>query len=277
MSVSLDDTSISGVVAIIPARYGASRLPGKPLLDVWGTPMIVRVAERATMARFVNRVIVATDDQRIVDVVNAAGFESRLTAATHETGTDRLAEVARDLDASIIVNVQGDEPLLEPAAIDSAIEPLLEDPTLVMSTTCEPLESAQLILDPNVVKVVTDARGFALYFSRSPIPLPREEVRHHGSLEAALTRNPDLSNLFAKHTGLYVYRREFLLHLAGLPRTRLERVESLEQLRAIEHGFRIRVVAVSHRSIGVDTLEDLDNLREFMRTHPDAGEISEDS
>lgn len=271
MSMNPDDQSGKHVVAIIPARYGSSRLPGKPLLDLGGTPMIVRVARRAGMARLVDRVIVATDDQRIAEVVNAAGYEARMTSATHETGTDRLAEVAGELEAEIIVNVQGDEPLLDPSAIDSAIEPLLEDTTLLMSTTCEPLESAELILDPSVVKVVTDEDGFALYFSRSPIPLPRDEVRRCGSLEAALEHNPDLTSLFAKHTGLYAYRREFLLRYATLPRTRLERIESLEQLRALEHGFRIRVVSVGHHSIGVDTPEDLETLRQFIELHPDIG------
>jgi 3-deoxy-manno-octulosonate cytidylyltransferase (CMP-KDO synthetase) len=229
------------------------------------------------MARLVNRVIVATDDARIAQVVDAAGYEARITSSTHETGTDRLAEVARDLRAEIIVNVQGDEPLLDAGAIDAAIEPLIEDATLVMSTTSEPLDSVDLILDPNVVKVVSDAEGFALYFSRSPIPVPRDEVRQAGGLEAALRTNPELTGLFAKHTGLYAYRREFLLRFAKLPRTRLERIESLEQLRALENGFRIKVVPVSHRSRGVDTPEDLASLREYIRTHPDADEISGDN
>ncbi len=255
----------SKVVAIIPARYASTRLPGKPILDIGGKPMVVRVAERARQVSAINRVIIATDDQRIFDAVAAAGEEVMLTSPDHPTGTDRLAEVAAKLDAEIIVNVQGDEPLIEPATIEAALAPLLADSSIVMSTTSEPIESAADLLNPNVVKVVTDPACFALYFSRSPIPFPRAAVQQHGSLEAALAAEPALLGRYAKHTGMYVYRREFLLKYAKLPSTPLEQTELLEQLRALEHGHKIKVVKVAHRSIGVDTPEDLERVRQIYR------------
>ena len=211
------------------------------------------------------RVIVATDDQRVFDVVQAAGEEVWMTSPEHRTGTDRLAEVAAQLDADIIVNVQGDEPLIEPATIDAAVAPLLEDRSLVMSTTCEPLETPADVLNPNIVKVVTDTAGLALYFSRNPLPYARAEAQTHGSLEAALQAQPELLTRYAKHTGLYAYRRDFLLTYAKLPPTPLEQAELLEQLRALEHGYRIRVVKVAHRSIGVDTPEDVELVSRLLR------------
>lgn len=252
------------VVAIIPARYASTRLPGKPILDIGGKPMVVRVAERARQVAVIDRIIIATDDQRIFDAVTAAGEEAMMTSPDHSTGTDRLAEVAAQCDADIIVNVQGDEPLIEPATIESALAPLLADNSIVMSTTAEPIESAADLLNPNVVKVVTDPQGFALYFSRSPIPFPRAAIQEHGSLEAAIAAEPALLSRFAKHTGMYVYRREFLLRYAKLPSTPLEQSELLEQLRALEHGYRIKVVNVAHRSIGVDTPEDLERVRKIF-------------
>jgi 3-deoxy-manno-octulosonate cytidylyltransferase (CMP-KDO synthetase) len=234
-------------VAIIPARYASTRLPGKPLLSIAGKPMVVRVCERAAAARTISRVLVATDDSRIYDAVRAAGHECRMTSDRHETGTDRLAEVAASLDADFLVNVQGDEPLLAPATIDAAVEALAADPGSVVATTCEPLDGLDALRDPNVVKVVTRADGRALYFSRAPIPHFRDGA-------------PDLS-LCRKHTGLYVYRRDFLLEYARMPQTPLELAERLEQLRILERGFDIRVVEVSDRSIGVDTPADLDRVR----------------
>lgn len=251
------------VVALIPARYASTRLPGKPLLDIGGKPMIVRVVERARQAAAIQRVIVATDDERVFAAVRAAGEEAWMTSPDHRTGTDRLAEVAAQLDADLIVNVQGDEPLIEPATIDAAIAPLLADASIMMGTTCEPIESAADLLNPNVVKVVTDSAGFALYFSRNPIPYPRAEAQAHNGLEAALQAQPELLARYAKHTGLYAYRRDFLLQYAKLPPTLLEQTELLEQLRALEHGYRIRVVNVPHRSIGVDTPEDLELVRQL--------------
>lgn len=252
------------VVAIIPARYASTRLPGKPLIEIAGKPMILRVVERAKQATTISRVIVATDDQRVFEAVAEADQEVVMTSPDHATGTDRLAEVAATLDADIIVNVQGDEPLIEPSTIEAAVAPLLADPSIVMSTTCEPIESAEDTLKSNVVKVVVDRAGFALYFSRNPIPFPRAAVLEYGSVEAALRAHPELLKTFNKHTGLYAYRRDFLLRYAELPPTPLEQSEALEQLRALEHGYKIKVVPVAHRSIGVDTPEDLELARRMI-------------
>ena len=252
------------ITAIIPARYASSRLPGKPLLEIAGKPMILHVVERAQSVSAINRVIVATDDERIFQVVTAAGAEAMMTSPTHPTGTDRLAEVAAQLDAEIIVNVQGDEPFIAPATIEAALQPLLEDASIVMATTCEPILSAADLLNPNVVKVVMDRAGFALYFSRQPIPFPRAEVLAHGDLTVALQAQPELLDRFAKHTGMYVYRHTFLLEYARLSPTPLEQAEALEQLRALEHGYRIKVIKAAHRSIGIDTSEDLAAARNLM-------------
>ncbi len=249
------------VIAIIPARYASSRLPGKPLLEIGGKAMILRVVECATSVKSINKVIVATDDQRIFEAVNQAGYEAVMTRADHQTGTDRLAEVAEKLDAEIIVNVQGDEPFIEAATIEAALQPLLLDEKILMATTCEPIDSVADVINPNVVKVVRDQKNFALYFSRHPIPFLRAAVQQYGSIENALRTQPELLKAFFKHTGLYVYRREFLLQYAKLPLTFLEQAEALEQLRALENGFRIKVVEVAHRSIGIDTPEDLEAVR----------------
>jgi 3-deoxy-manno-octulosonate cytidylyltransferase (CMP-KDO synthetase) len=253
------------VTAIIPARYASSRLPGKPLLELMGKPMILHVVERARAVKAIGRVIVATDDERILTAVNGAGAEAWMTSPHHQTGTDRLAEVAAQLDSDIIVNVQGDEPFIEPATIEAALQPLLDDASLEMATTSEPLDTAEDVLNPNVVKVVTDRAGFACYFSRQPIPFPRADVQAHGSLAAALEARPELLRLYAKHTGLYVYRREFLLRFATLEPTPLERTEALEQLRALEHGYRIRVIPAVHSSLGVDTPEDWEKASRLLR------------
>jgi 3-deoxy-manno-octulosonate cytidylyltransferase (CMP-KDO synthetase) len=231
---------------IIPARYGSTRFPGKPLADLWGKPIIQHVWERSRQSRLADRVIVATDDERIAGVARAFGAEVAMTRADHPTGTDRVAEVAQALDSDIIADVQGDEPLIDPAVIDAAIAPLAEDSSISMGTVCCPIEETAELVNPNIVKVVLDRRGFALYFSRLPIPFVRDQ-------HADTTRY--------RHLGLYVYRRDFLLSLAGLAPTPLEQAERLEQLRVLEHGHRLRVVIVRHASPGVDTPEDLERLR----------------
>jgi len=253
------------VVCIIPARYSSSRLPGKPLLEIGGRPMIVRVVERALAARGVARVVVATDDERILEAVGAAGHEAVLTRADHASGSDRLAEAAASIEADVVVNVQGDEPLIAPETIERAVAALAEDEEAVVSTTSEPVGRAEDVLSPDVVKVVADARGRALYFSRSPVPFPREAVRRHGSLAAALAAEPGLLASFRKHTGLYAYRRDFLLEYARWPPSALERAESLEQLRILERGRHVRVVEAAAPSIGVDTEEDLRRVRALFR------------
>jgi 3-deoxy-manno-octulosonate cytidylyltransferase (CMP-KDO synthetase) len=258
------------VIAIIPARFGSTRLPGKALLDLGGKPMIVRVVDRARASQKIDRVIVATDDERIREAVIAFGHEAVITQTDHATGTDRLAEVAATLDAELIVNVQGDEPLISAETIDRAVAALESDFDSDVATAWEPIETAEDILDPNVVKVVLDEKCRALYFSRAPIPFPRIAVQKYGSVEAALEHQTELIATFKKHTGLYVYRRELLLSFAKWPATELERQEGLEQLRALERGVRIRVVESAAPSIGVDTQSDLDRVRELISRQPAA-------
>lgn len=238
--------------------------------------MICRVVERALAARNVSRAIVATDDQRIVDAVRSAGFEAVMTSAAHRSGTDRIAEVAASLrEADTIVNVQGDEPLISPLTIERAVDAIHENKdewervkgneeggeAIGIVTTWEPMVSAADVLNPDVVKIVVDSHGRAVYFSRSPVPYPRDAAQQHGTLKAALETEPGLLATFRKHTGLYVYRREVLLRFASWPQSELEKLESLEQLRALEHGVTIKAIEASTASIGVDTLRDLERVR----------------
>ena len=227
--------------------------------------MICWVVERALAAGNVSRAIVATDNERIAEAVKAAGFEAVMTDRKHRSGTDRIAEVAASLnDADIIVNVQGDEPLISPATIERAVEALREVTDVRIVTTWEPVESAADVLNPDVVKVVVDDRERAIYFSRSPVPYPREAARKHGSIETAILNEPGLLTTFRKHTGLYVYRRDVLLKFAQWPQSDLERLESLEQLRALERGVEIKAIKASATSIGVDTIADLERVRRLV-------------
>ena len=245
----------SQIVAVIPARYDSTRLPGKVLADIAGRPMVEHVYRRVAAARGVDAVVVATDDERVAAAVRSFGGIARMTRATHRTGTDRIAEVAADLSCGIVLNVQGDEPMIEPAMIEQVIAPLAADPAAVMSTVYCAITDPSDHANPNVVKVVSDRQGRALYFSRAPIPHLRD-IR--------LRRLPPAY----KHIGLYGYRRAFLLTLAALPQTPLELSESLEQLRALEHGYRIHAVETQHDSIGVDTPEDLDRVRRQLLAVP---------
>jgi 3-deoxy-manno-octulosonate cytidylyltransferase (CMP-KDO synthetase) len=251
-------------VAVIPARYSSTRLPGKPLLDIAGRPLVVWVAERARAASSISRTIVATDDPRIVDAASAAGFDAVITRSDHLSGTDRIAEVAHNLSADIIVNVQGDEPLIDPETINRAVNALIEDSNAQMSTTCEPIAAAADVLNRSVVKLTFDENGLATGFSRNPIPFPNQAVENYGSLETALGADPALLNSFRKHTGLYAYRRDFLLKFARWPASESETRESLEQLRALDHGVKIKVVEAASPSIGVDTPEDLERVQAMM-------------
>src|SRR5262245_30904997 len=237
------------VVAIIPARYASTRLPGKPLADLDGRPMIEHVFRRASMSPVVSETIVATDDLRIATRVNEFGGKVRLTKA-HETGTDRLAEVAASLDCDIVVNVQGDEPLVDPGAITELVAPFATDPGLQMSTLYRRIHDADDLTNPNVAKVVLDRGGFALYFSRAPIPHVRD----------ARGGWPPMY----RHIGLYAYRRSALLVLASLDQTPLERAEGLEQLRALEHGIRIKAVETRYDTIGVDHPQDLEQVPRLL-------------
>ena len=226
--------------------------------------MICWVVERALAAKRVARAIVATDDERIRDVVMSAGYEAIMTSPNHTSGTDRVAEVAKGLnDAAIIVNIQGDEPMISPLTIDRAVDEMASG-DLGIVTTWEPIDSADSVVNPAVVKVVLDETGRAVYFSRSPVPFPRDAVREHGTIEAALAAEPSLLSTFHKHTGLYVYRRDVLLEFASWPQSRLEQIEALEQLRALEHGLHIKAIQASTSSIGVDTFDDLVRARKLV-------------
>jgi 3-deoxy-manno-octulosonate cytidylyltransferase (CMP-KDO synthetase) len=246
---AVDSSPPLEVVAVIPARYASTRFPGKPLADIDGRPMIEHVYRRAAASTAVSRVIVATDDLRIATTVTGFGGNVRLTRADHQTGTDRLAEVAASLDCDVVVNVQGDEPLLDPRAITEAVAPF-RDPAISITTLFRRISSPAELSNPNVVKVVLDRGGFALYFSRAAIPHARDPRGGWPPLY--------------KHIGLYAYRRSALLVLAALEPTPLERAEMLEQLRALEHGIRIKAVETAYDTIGVDTPEDLEEVRRLL-------------
>jgi len=253
----------SSVLAVIPARFHSTRLPGKILAEIAGRPMIEHVFRRTSAATLIHAAVVATDDVRIAEAVAAFGGAAIMTSPDHASGTDRIAEVVRQLPCRLVVNVQGDEPLIAPDTIDAAVAPMLADPALEMSTLSRPLKDLHEFTSPHVVKVVTDLSGRALYFSRSPIPGhqlgPDEAFRSASSVSSAA------------HVGLYVYRRDVLLKLAALPPAPLETAESLEQLRALSHGIGIRVVPTRHASAGVDTPEDLERVRQSMTApHPGA-------
>jgi 3-deoxy-manno-octulosonate cytidylyltransferase (CMP-KDO synthetase) len=217
--------------------------------------MIEHVYRRAAAARGIDAVIVATDDRRIADAVAAFGGRARMTRSTHRTGTDRVAELAADLMCDIVVNVQGDEPLIDPAMITAVVEPFRDDLAVQMTTARRVLTDPDDLLNPHVVKVVADANGDALYFSRSAIP------NGAGTASSAAGSSAPTGGTAFVHVGLYAFRRDFLLRFAALPQTPLEVVESLEQLRALEHGYRIRTVVTEHHSIGVDTPDDLERAR----------------
>jgi 3-deoxy-manno-octulosonate cytidylyltransferase (CMP-KDO synthetase) len=240
------------VLAVIPARYSSTRFPGKPLTSIAGKPMIERVWERARAASLVSKVVVATDDERIAAAVKSFGGEALMTRADHRSGTERVAEVAAaHTHAEIVVNVQGDMPLIEPAAIDAAIEAVTGDEEVRVGTLAVPITNPADIMDPNVVKTVLDFDGNALYFSRAPIPWVRDR---EGSVHAK----------FLKHLGLYVFRRDALLEFATFPQGDLERIEQLEQLRWLENGYRIRVAETEYKTVEVDTPEDVKRVEQLL-------------
>jgi 3-deoxy-manno-octulosonate cytidylyltransferase (CMP-KDO synthetase) len=240
------------ILAVIPARYASTRLPGKPLVSIAGKPMIERVWERARRASRVSQVIVATDDERIVKAVKSFGGEAVLTRVDHRSGTERVAEVAvAHPDAEIVVNVQGDMPLIEPAAIDVAIEAVRSEEDARVGTLAVPITNPAEIMDPNIVKAVLDFDGNALYFSRAPIPWVRD-------------RGDTIHAKHLKHVGLYVFRREALLEFATFPQGDLERIEQLEQLRWLENGYRIRVEETECKTVEVDTPEDVNRVEQLL-------------
>jgi 3-deoxy-manno-octulosonate cytidylyltransferase (CMP-KDO synthetase) len=245
-------------IAIIPARYASTRLPGKPLVSLSGKTMIERVWERTRSASKISRVIIATDDERIVQAASGFGAVAVMTRPEHRSGTERIAEVAATLagkNDEIFVNVQGDEPLIEPAAIDTAVEAVESDKTVSVATLMVPIAKPAGIMDPNIVKVVVDFDGNALYFSRAPIPWVRD-------------RNTPVHAQHMKHLGLYAFRRDALLDFPTLPLGDLERIEQLEQLRWMENGYKIRLAETPHDSVSVDVPEDVVHVEELLReTH----------
>jgi 3-deoxy-manno-octulosonate cytidylyltransferase (CMP-KDO synthetase) len=239
------------ILGVIPARFASSRFPGKVLAQISSKSMLQHVYERASLARYLTATIIATDDERVYAAARSFGARVVMTRADHVSGTDRVAEAASAENAELVVNIQGDEPLIDPAAIDAAILPLAHDPEIVMGTLKKAIEDPREITDANVVKVVTDRHGDAIYFSRCPIPYERDQAR---------------PGTHFKHIGLYVYRRDFLLGYSALPVGPLEQAERLEQLRALENGYRIRVVETECESLGVDTPEDLERVCRLFET-----------
>lgn len=235
-------------IGVIPARYASSRLPGKPLADIAGKTMIEHVYRRAEQAKSLQAIYVATDDQRIYQSVRSFGGNVVMTREDHRSGTDRIAEAVGELDVDVVVNIQGDEPLLDPAEIDAVVAPFVGRPDLEMTTAAVAITDPRDVADPSVVKVVLNLRGDALYFSRLPLPFYR-----------SVEDGPHL-----KHIGLYAYRKEFLLTYARLAPTPLETIEQLEQLRVLENGYRIHVVLTEKDAISVDTPEDLERVRSLM-------------
>ncbi len=240
------------ILGVIPARYASSRFPGKALAPIGPKTMLQHVYERVSLARYLTNVIIATDDQRIHDEARRFGAAVRMTRPEHLSGTDRVAEVASADAAEWIVNIQGDEPLIDPGAIDAAILPLLDEPSIPMGTLKKRIEDPREIDDPNVVKVVTDRFQNAIYFSRSTIPYPRDRARSEEPV------------VHYKHIGLYVYRRDFLLRYSEMPVGPLEKAERLEQLRALENGHKIRIVETEYESVGVHTPEDLERAAKLF-------------
>jgi 3-deoxy-manno-octulosonate cytidylyltransferase (CMP-KDO synthetase) len=238
-------------LGVIPARLASSRFPGKVLAQISSKTMLQHVYERASQARYLTSTIIATDDDQVYQVARSFGARVIMTRPDHPSGTDRVAEAASSENAAIVVNIQGDEPLIDPAAIDAAILPIVDDPDVVMTTLMKRIEDPREVTDPNVVKVVTDRQGDAIYFSRCPIPFVREGM-------------PQRRQHHFKHIGLYTYRRDFLLEYSTLPIGPLEQAERLEQLRALENGYRIRVVETEYESLGVDTPDDLERVSKLF-------------
>jgi 3-deoxy-manno-octulosonate cytidylyltransferase (CMP-KDO synthetase) len=250
------------IIAVIPARYASSRLPGKPLADIHGRPMIVHVYERVAKHPGLAQTIVATDDERIAAAVKFAGGTVYMTRADHASGTDRIAEVAAGLEADLIVNVQGDEPMFDRRMLDDALAPFYADPTLRFGTVRAVIADRDEIFNPNCVKVVVDDHDRAIYFSRAPIPFARE-VFETTDGRWTIRESPPLPT-FYKHLGLYVYRRDFLLEYASWPPSALEQIERLEQLRALERGIAIACPLTPHATISVDTPDDLAAVRRLL-------------
>ena len=245
------------IIGVIPARFGSSRLPGKPLIEIEGKPLIQYVYERAQRLRKLDKLLVATDDERIFNKVRQFGGQAKLTSAECNSGSDRVAEVIKDISCDVVVNIQGDEPFFEPATVEEMIEALIENPEIQISSACVRVRNPEEIKNENVVKVVLDKDDFALYFSRSPIPCFQE----------------GRGEVF-KHLGFYAFRRDFLLKFTQWPATPLEKAEKLEQLRILENGYRIKLVKSRFDSLGIDTTEDFKKAKEVLKRFLKNPEIS---
>ena len=250
------------ILAVIPARWASTRFPGKPLALIQGKPMIQWVAEQAEKARLVSEVVVATDDMRISNAVNKFGGRAIMTSTEHSTGTDRVAEVAETIECGIVVNVQGDEPLIPPENIDLVIRPLIDSSDPPVSTLMTALCDLEEMFNPDICKVVADENGRALYFTRAPVPYNREAWSDGGH---ETDQNGTTSSIYGfKHIGLYAYTKSFLLQFSRLKASRLENLEKLEQLRILENGYSIRVTETERNSVGVDRLEDLNTIEQSL-------------
>jgi 3-deoxy-manno-octulosonate cytidylyltransferase (CMP-KDO synthetase) len=244
-------TNRKNIIGIIPARYSSTRFPGKPLALIKGKPMIVRTLESSSKSKLMNKVIVATDDERIMEAVKSCGGEAVMTPSDLESGTDRIAYVAKNIDCDIVINIQGDEPFIDARAIDAAIEPLIEDDSILISTLIKKIETVEDLLNNNINKVVIDKKDFAIYFSHSIIPFVRNINDEKDWLKY---------HVFYKHIGLYVYDKNFLMKYSSLPKSGLENVERLEQLRIIENGYKIKCIKTDYESVSIDALEDLKKI-----------------
>ena len=251
-------------LGVIPARYGSTRLPAKALAMLDGRPMIQHVYERARQAKRLDALVVATDDERIMDAVRRFGGQAAMTRAEHRSGTERVAEVARESQAEIIVNIQGDEPLIRPEPIDQIVEFLAQHRAVPMATVMTQLTHPDAIASPHVVKVVVSQDGYALYFSRSPIPFMRQETRDKRQETPRSPVSGLRSHVYWKHLGLYGYQRHFLLEFAHLEPTPLEQLEQLEQLRALERGYTIKVLETPYDTVSVDTAADLAKVETLL-------------
>lgn len=241
-------------IGVIPARYSSTRFEGKVLTDIFGKPMIQHVWERAKRALLLDDVIIACDDERVFAAAREFGANCIMTAKGHLSGSDRITEVVSPIDVRVVVNIQADEPLIEPVMIDSLAEALLRDSSIYMATMAKKIEDAKEINDPNVVKVVIDKNNFALYFSRAPIPYR--------------ARDAEVKPIYYKHIGLYAYTKDFLFTYKNIPASLLERSEKLEQLRVLEEGFRIKVIETKFDTIGVDTPQDLEKIKARLKSIP---------
>jgi len=240
------------VIGVIPARYSSTRFTGKVLADILGKPMIQHVWERAKQSLLLEDLIIACDDERVVNAAKEFGAKVIFTAKAHLCGTDRIVEVVNPIDVKIVINIQGDEPLIHPSMIDRVAQALLDDTSISMATIMKKIENPKELTDPNVVKVVVDKNNFALYFSRTAIP-------HHA--DNSEVRNP----VYYKHIGLYGYTKDFLFTYKNLAVSNLEKIECLEQLRVLEEGFRIKVIETEHETVGVDTPEDLTRVKHYLQ------------